>query len=154
MGLYELPKFKGSYLGRFVDTSTLTSNGFVILYTVREQGLLRIFIDPTNNPKFTNSGSATEISALSEISLMKNIISYRDKHIIGGGLSSKQHIKNFIEQFKKLVKNGGSCPKSNVEIVMEYFTSYNYEDGKLTPEKVEKLCGEIVNSHGLSQWKK
>jgi hypothetical protein len=146
-GLVELPKFKGAYLGRFIDTN-ITVSGYAVIYTVGPYGLMRVFVEIENNEKFSNNGSASRIAALSRENLLLNILRYKEKCDV----VDPKVMNDFINRFKQLVKNGGSKKRSNLELVLNYFSSYKFSNDKLSNENIEKYCGEIVKQYNLNPW--
>jgi hypothetical protein len=104
-GLVELPKYKSHALARYIDIHTLKDGYLVAVYAVQPGGLYRDWV-PVNTKSFKNTGRCTTLSCISEASLMKSIMRYKDgKRVESDGA---QAIQEFLNRYNKMVERGVS----------------------------------------------
>jgi hypothetical protein len=102
-GIVEVPKYHTDCLGRFIDASTLKNGHYVLFYKVLNGGILRNWVS-LHAPKFGNDGHCTQLSAISEASLQKSIMRYKDGKTIADA-SGHKVMFDFVERFRKAAAN-------------------------------------------------
>jgi hypothetical protein len=104
-GLVELPKYKSGALARYIDVDTLKDGYLVAVYAVQPNGLFRDWI-PVHTKSFRNNGRCTTLSCISEASLIKSIMRYKDgKRVESDGA---QAIQEFLKRYNEMVEAGVS----------------------------------------------
>lgn len=143
-GLKELPKWKGSMLGRFVELDSLKAGRYVITYVVMPDGLKRNFI-PIDSETFSNDGTCSIMGALSKESLMKNILKYKDGKRVD--FDGQEAIQDWISRwFKYKAQNGikGNSIKLVLNNFSGIFPSEWLNEDLTNIENVKKICQAIV----------
>ena len=147
-GIVEVPKYHTHCLGRFIDTSTLKGGHYVLFYKVEEYGIKRTWIS-LQAPKFGNDGTCTELSAISEASLQKSVMRYKDGKTIAddyGQEAMTKFVDRFVEAATKNDRNkvpgdllkGMLINEFNIRLKDEY-----------TLEDVQKALYEGMNQEDI-----
>ena len=102
-GIVEVPKYHTHCLGRFIDTSTLKDGHYVLFYKVETHGIKRNWVS-LHAPKFGNDGHCTELSAISESSLQKSVMRYKDGKTIANDYGQEAMTK-FVARFVEAANN-------------------------------------------------
>lgn len=137
LGIKEMPKCikseSSTAIGRFMDTNALKFGYMVAVYVVRETGLYRqwVYID---SPKFTNDGCASTLTAISEASIMKSILKYKDGKRVGR--DGEKALEGFYERYIQAWVNGYGVKTDKLanwfrnEFGVKFEKGYTLEDVK------------------------
>lgn len=146
-GLYEMPKWHGKMLARFIDMDIIKNADKVVTYVVMPDGLKRNYIW-IGTPNFQNDGSCGLMGALDEASLQRNILKYKDgKRADDDG---RLAIAKFLDRFIDYKNQGGRQGNNNpIELVLNSLgKDLNMKlPTNATLEQIESFCTILVKSN-------
>jgi hypothetical protein len=139
-GLVELPKYKSKAIARYIDVHTLKDGFLVAVYAVQSTGLYRDWI-PVDTKTFRNTGRCTTLSCISEASLIKSIMRYKDGIRVES--DGAQAIQEFLKRYNNMVENGIS-EKDFIKKVFDVEFNITLPE-KYTMKDIHKACLEVVS---------